>query len=66
MRKGYGQKTTLERMDIAVEKLRWKIRESERKKYISLERKYKWMKLVDEIGQMIGGWIRAKEGKQKE
>ncbi len=60
MRKGYGQKSTLERMDIAIEKLRWKIRESEKRNYISLDRKYKWMKLVDEIGAMVGGWIKAK------
>ncbi len=61
MKKGYGQKSTLERMDIAVDTLRYKIRESERKKYISLDRRHKWIRFVDEIGAMIGGWIEKKK-----
>ena len=65
MKKGYGQKSTLERMDIAIDTLRYKIRESERKKFISLERRHKWMKLVDEIGRMIGGWIEKKKAAER-
>lgn len=64
-KKGYVQKSTLQNMDIALEKLRYKIRESAKKGYISLERKHKWMRRVDEIGRMLGGWMKKLDSKEK-
>ena len=65
MKKGYGQKSTLERMDIAVDTLRYKIREAERKQYISLHRRHVWIGMIDEIGKMIGGWIEKKNAAER-
>ena len=56
--KGYINKSTLRDMDVAVEQLRWDIRISYRLKYISEHRLDVWMNAVDEIGRMVGGWIK--------
>ena len=60
-KKGYMQKSTLQNLDIAVDTLRYKIRESQKKGYITLDRRRIWMKHVDEIGRMVGGWIQQKK-----
>jgi hypothetical protein len=51
-------------MDIALEKLRYKIRESAKKGYISLDRRHKWIRRVDEIGRMLGGWMKKLNSKE--
>ena len=61
-KKGYMQKSTLQNIDINVDVLRFKIRESEAKGYISLDRKHKWIKRVNEVGCMVGGWIKKQQG----
>ena len=58
-KKGYLQKSTLQNLDIAVDTLRYKIRESNKKGYITINRRHIWMKHVDEIGRMVGGWIKS-------
>lgn len=60
--KGYLNKSTLRDMDVAVEQLRWDIRISYRLAYISEHRLDVWMKAVDELGRMIGGWIKKQNG----
>ena len=62
--KGYIQKSTLQNMDIAIEQLRWDIRISYRRKYISEHRLDVWMAQVDEIGRMVGGWIKKHDARR--
>ena len=61
-KKGYMQKSTLQNIDINLEIMRFKIRESETKKYISPERRHKWIRRVNEVGRMTGGWIKKQQG----
>ena len=56
--KGYINKSTLRDLDVTVEQLRWDIRISYRQQYISEHRLDVWMGMVNEIGRMIGGWIK--------
>lgn len=54
----YHKKTTLQDLDIEVEFLRNLIRKSHRLKYINIKRYEIWMNHVNEIGKMVGGWIK--------
>ena len=57
--KKYYKKTTLQELDVEVEKLRKYIRIAHRLKYIS-DRQYKyWSGRADEIGKLVGGWINS-------
>ena len=62
--KGYLQKSTLQNLDIALETLKYKIRESRRKKYISEHRRHTWVLCVEKIGVLVGGWIKVKNEKK--
>ncbi len=63
--KKYHKKTTLQDMDVEVEYLRWLIRISHEKKYITCHRLDVWMRKVNEIGDMLGGWIKKENAKIK-
>lgn len=62
--KGYLQKSTLQNLDIALEILKYKIRESHTKKYISAHRKHVWIMMIENIGVLVGGWIKIKNEKR--
>jgi len=57
--KRYHKKTTLQDLDVEVEVLRMWIRKSLRLHYITPNRYEVWTRHVNEIGKMIGGWLRA-------
>jgi DNA-binding protein H-NS len=57
--KRYHKKTTLQDMDVEVEVLRSRIRKSVFLKYITPHRYQVWTGHVNEIGKMVGGWIKA-------
>jgi len=57
--KRYHKKTTLQGLDVEVEILRIWIRKSVRLKYITPNRYQVWTQHVNEIGRMVGGWIKA-------
>lgn len=57
--KRYHKKNTLQEMDIEVEVLRIWIRKSVYLKYITPHRYQVWASHVNEIGRMVGGWIKA-------
>lgn len=57
--KKYYKKTTLQDLDIEVEILRAMVRKAHRLQYIDIHRYEVWSRLVDEIGRMVGGWLRA-------
>ena len=56
--KRYYKKTTLQDLDIEVEILRSYIRESHAMKYINDDRLGIWMEKIDEIGNIVGGWLK--------
>ena len=56
--KKYHKKTTLSDADIEVEMLRVLVRRAWQLKYINAHRFEIWARHVDEVGRMLGGWIR--------
>ncbi|MCY1285986.1 hypothetical protein D9M68_303260 [compost metagenome] len=59
--KRYHKKTTLAELDVEVEMLRVLVRKAFAMNYIN-ERRYEvWSRHVDEIGRMVGGWIKSQK-----
>lgn len=58
-RKHYYKKTTLQNMDVEIAKLRVFIRLSYRLRFIDMQKYEIWSKMVDEIGKMLGGWLKT-------
>jgi len=57
--KRYYKKTTMQDMDIQPEMLRARVRLAYQLRILP-DRKYEnWSQMLDEIGRMIGGWIRS-------
>ena len=56
--KKYTKKTTLTELDIDVEVLRSQIRVAYRLQYIDEHKLDVWMRKVDEIGAIVGGWLK--------
>lgn len=56
--KRYHKKTTLTELDVEVEMLRVLIRKAHALGYISDKRYGIWSRHIDEIGRMVGGWIK--------
>ena len=57
--KMYYKKTTLQDLDIEIEYLRSLIRKAHRLEYINTRKYEIWIKHVNEIGKMAGGWINS-------
>ena len=57
--KKYFKKTTLQELDVEIEKLRTYIRLSYVLGYLPLRKYDLWSGMVDEIGRMCGGWIKS-------
>lgn len=60
--KRYYKKTTLQELDVEVEYLRALVRKARRLGYINVNRYEIWSRHIDEIGRMVGGWIRSVSG----
>jgi hypothetical protein len=60
--KRYHKKTTLQDLDIEVEFLRALVRKARRLGYITPNRYEVWSRHIDEIGRMVGVWIRSVSG----
>ena len=58
-RKRYYKKTTLEDMDIEIANLRVLIRLAYRLRFIDMQKYEVWSGKVDEIGKMLGGWLKT-------
>lgn len=58
-RKHYYKKTTLQNMDVEIATLRLYIRLSYRLRFIDIQKYEVWSKMVDEIGKMLGGWLKT-------
>lgn len=59
--KKYYKKTTLQDADVELAALRGFIRLAANKelKYLPMNKYENWAKMLDEIGRMLGGWIKA-------
>lgn len=55
--KKYYKKTTLQELDVEIDKIRKYIRLSYRLKYIDFKKYKQWSEMVNEIGRMLGGWM---------
>lgn len=60
--KRFHKKTTLEDLDVELECLRSHIRKALALKYVSVRRYEIWMRHVNEVGSMIGGWMKTVRG----
>ena len=57
--KRFHKKTSLQDMDIEVEYLRSLVRKSYSLGYINIHRYDVWNSHINEIGRIVGGWIKA-------
>ena len=60
--KRYYKKTTLQDIDIELEYYRSLIRKAFKLKYINVKRYEIWSRYTDEIGRMVGGWVKNIKG----
>ena len=61
--KRYHKKTTLTELDTELELLRRKVRLAKDLKFLPFRQYEIWSRQLDEIGRMIGGWIKnARKG----
>lgn len=56
--KQYHKKTTLQEMDVELEKLRHYLRLSHELGFLPIKKYEMLSRMVDEIGRMLGGWIK--------
>lgn len=61
--KHYYKKTTLRDMDVEVAVLRHRVRKAQRMRYITPARYKVWSSHIDELGRMLGGWIKHETNK---
>lgn len=57
--KRYHKKTTLQDLDVEIEVLRGWLRKSLRLQYITPRRYEVWARHVNDVGRMVGGWIKS-------
>jgi hypothetical protein len=57
--KRYHKKTTLQELDAELDLLRCQVRLAKALGYLDFKKYETWAKHNDEIGRMVGGWIKA-------
>lgn len=62
--KKYFKKTTLQELDAEIDLLRSQVRLAKDLGYLDFRRYEHWSRLNDEIGRMLGGWIKAMSAHQ--
>jgi hypothetical protein len=60
--KRYHKKTTLQELDAELDLLRTQVRMARALGYLDFKKYEIWAKLNDEIGRMVGGWIKSMAG----
>lgn len=60
--KRYHKKTTLQDLDIRLDTLRSFVRIAKSLKVLPFHKYEHWSELNDEIGRLLGGWIKSMEG----
>jgi len=59
--KRHHKKTTLSELDVEVEVFRHLVRKAERFQYITPKRYKVWAEHINELGRMLGGWLRSQK-----
>lgn len=57
--KRYYKKTTLQDLDVELDLLRCQVRIAHGLGYLDFKKYEHWAKLNDEIGRMLGGWLKS-------
>ena len=57
--KRYYKKTTLQDIDIQLDKVRYLVRLSRDLGYIPFKKYEVWSKMLNELGRMLGGWFKS-------
>jgi len=57
--KRYYKKNTLQDIDVTLDILRSKVRLAFDLKYLPMSKYEHWSKMLDEIGRLVGGWIKS-------
>ncbi len=60
--KRYHKKTTLQDLDAELDLLRSQVRLAMQLEHLDMRRYEHWSRLNDEIGRMVGGWVKAIAG----
>ena len=60
--KKYYKKTTMQEVDTQLDIIRSFVRMAFNMQYISFKKYEVWIAKLDEIGRMIGGWVKALRG----
>jgi four helix bundle protein len=60
--KRYYKKTTLQELDAECDVLRSQVRMAMQLEYLSFHKYDVWSKKLDELGRMVGGWIKSCRG----
>lgn len=55
----YYKKTTLQDLDAELDLLRSQVRMAKTLGYLPFKKYEVWSKMLDEIGRMVGGWIKS-------
>ena len=66
LHKKYYKKNTLQDLDVEIDILRSRIRLAMKWGYLDFKKYEHWAKLNDEIGRMVGGWIKKMEERELE
>ncbi|MBQ7703715.1 MAG: diversity-generating retroelement protein Avd [Firmicutes bacterium] len=64
-RKKSTKKTTLLNMDITLDKLRKYVGLSYRLKHLPMQKYKTWSKMLDEIGKMLGAWLKTVNSRER-
>ncbi len=64
-KKHHFKKTVLEKMDVQLEKVRKYVRLSFNLKYLPAKKYEVWSEKLDEIGKMLGGWLKTVDSQRK-
>ena len=64
-KKHHFKKTTLEKMDVELEKVRKYVQLSFNLKYLPMKKYQVWSEKLDEIGKMLGGWLKTVNGQDR-
>lgn len=61
----YHKKTTLQDLDAELDLLRAQVRLAKNMGYLDFRKYEHWAKLNDEIGRMVGGWVKSFAGSSR-
>lgn len=62
--KRYHKQTTLRDLDVELAVLKHRVRKAQRLQYITPARYQVWAGHIDELGRMIGGWLKHERAKR--